>query len=68
LRGERLWTLRKPGHEAEIFDITDPAAPARLGRITHAAREEFFARYHGPMRFTLDGPHVSRYRLSPLTP
>jgi hypothetical protein len=68
LRGDRLWTLRKPGHKAEIFDIADPAAPSRLGRIQHVAREEFFARYRGPHRLTLDGPRVSRYRLVPVAP
>ncbi|MDY0002828.1 MAG: hypothetical protein RBU30_16135 [Polyangia bacterium] len=67
-RGPRLWALRNPGKMAEIFDLSRPEAPARLGEIAEEPREEFTARYLGPWRFTLDGNRVSRYRFVSLVP
>jgi hypothetical protein len=67
-RGPRLWALKWPGHHVGVFDVSDVENVVRLGQIGHISREEFFARYFGPMRYTLDGPRVSRYRLVPLVP
>ena len=57
----QLWVLSRNQHRMEIFDVTDPAAPVRLGAVTSGAAQAFRARWAGPYSFTFSG-HVLRVR------
>jgi len=64
----QLWVLGKHAQWVEIFDVSTPASPERIGSFTAAAAWHFRALFLGASALTLDRNKVQRYDLVPVAP
>ena len=57
-----LWVLGKHDAWVEVYDVTDPEDPVKMGEITTGAEEYFRGRFMGPRAYTFEGKNVKSYR------
>lgn len=62
------WVLSKSRRRMEIFDVSDPAAPVRLGELTSGAAKAFRRRFAGPYAFSYAGRMLQVERAVPVAP
>ncbi len=62
----QLWVLGKHKTWVEIWDVSTPSAPVRLGMFNAEAAWHFHALFLGASVLTFDGKEVQRHDLVPV--
>lgn len=64
----QLWVLGKNESWVEVWDVSTPSAPVRLGSFSDAAAWQFRVLFLGASALASDGKKVQRYDMIPVAP